>query len=47
MEESFLFFLLSYTLTPTLPQREREFTYKILAHWIGNKSLFSSPDPER
>ena len=47
MEGSFLFFLLSYTLTPALSQREREFTYKILAHWIGNKNLFSSPDPER
>jgi len=32
MEESFLFLLLSYALTPTLSQRERAFTYKILAH---------------
>jgi len=31
MEESFLFLLLSYALTPTLSQREREFTCKILA----------------
>ena len=33
----FLFLLLSYALTPTLSQREREFGYKTLAHWIGNK----------
>ncbi len=32
MEESFLFSLLSYALTLTLSQREREFIYKILAH---------------
>ena len=32
VEESFLFSLLSYALTPTLSQREREFIYKILAH---------------
>ena len=44
---SFLFLLLSYTLTPTLSQWEREFIYKILARWIGNKSLFSSPYPKR
>src|SRR5205807_4788484 len=31
MEESFLFLLLSYTLTPTLSQRERAFTHKFLA----------------
>src|SRR5947209_3245393 len=30
MEESFLSLLLSYALTPTLSQREREFTCKIL-----------------
>ena len=47
MEGSFLFLLLSYTLTPTLSQWEREFIYKILACWIGNKSLFSSPYPKR
>jgi hypothetical protein len=32
MEESFLFLLLSYALTPTLSQRERAFTYKFVAH---------------
>ena len=31
MKKSFLFLLLSYALTPTLSQREREFTYEILA----------------
>jgi len=30
MEGSFLFFLLSYTLTPALSQREMEFIYKNL-----------------
>ncbi len=34
MEGSFLFFLLSYTLTPTLSQREREFTSKFLPHLV-------------
>jgi len=31
MKESFLFLLLSYALTPTLSQKEREFAYEILA----------------
>ena len=29
--DSFLFLLLSYALTPTLSQREREFSHKFLA----------------
>ena len=46
MEESFLFLLLSYALTPTLSQREREFTCKILAVLTktppGNQATSSS-----
>ena len=44
MEESFLFLLLSYALTPTLSQRERAITYKILGHCVllgGNDDKFN------
>ena len=34
MEESFLFLLLSYALTPALSQRERELPTNSLAHWV-------------
>src|SRR5437588_8553137 len=33
MEESFLFLLLSYSLTPALYQRQKALTYKIFAHY--------------
>ena len=43
MEESFLFFLLSYTFTPVLSQREREFIYRIWHTGSVTKVCFHLP----
>ena len=43
MEESFLFLLLSYALTPALSQKGEGVTYKLLAHCSASCLLTNPP----